>query len=421
MKQVLLCASITFLSLTLSAQILNNSFESWTADTLLGGGILSGDIFWEDPDNWGTANSTTQDPALGGFSQARKDTSANTGNFSVQLETERIVIQTFGIDVNAPGVVTNGSITLDINQLLTGEIDFESMITGGKPIGSNTRPATLDGFYTFAPVSVDTFGVIVSLTRWDATENEQEQVGGGFFQGSVATSTFTAFSVDLEYISCNDPDSVLIVVLSSASQDGEDGTLMNVDDVSFNGTAVGVAPNLGEDSASTNMDVAVNIDVLTNDSDCDGVIQTVTIETAPQNGAAVVEANNTITYTPATGFVGEDEFEYEACDDDGECNPFGFVTVTVDSVSSGVITIRQEIKVAVHPNPVVDIVNFEIADVPGDVEITIMDLNGQVISNSKMENGRYQENVKAFADGVYIYTLSQNGNVVSTGKFEKVR
>ena len=76
---------------------------------------------------------------------------------------------------------------------------------------------------------------------------------------------------------------------------------------------------------------------------------------------------------------------------------------------------------AVHPNPVVDIVNFEIADVPGDVEITIMDLNGQVISNSKMENGRYQENVKAFADGVYIYTLSQNGNVVSTGKFEKVR
>ncbi len=50
---------------------------------------------------------------------------------------------------------------------------------------------------------------------------------------------------------------------------------------------------------------------------------------SPTNGTASVNANGTISYSPATNFVGEDRFTYSTCDDqDGACTT-AVVTVTV--------------------------------------------------------------------------------------------
>ena len=77
------------------------------------------------------------------------------------------------------------------------------------------------------------------------------------------------------------------------------------------------APDILDDSASTDEDSAVTIDVLANDSDTDGNIDasTVTVIGGPSNGDVVVEADGSITYTPAPDFNGTDTFIYQVCDD----------------------------------------------------------------------------------------------------------
>ena len=57
--------------------------------------------------------------------------------------------------------------------------------------------------------------------------------------------------------------------------------------------------------------------MLANDSDPDSDPLTVTGATDPAHGAAVVNANNTITYTPTTGYSGPDSFTYTISDGRG--------------------------------------------------------------------------------------------------------
>ena len=96
------------------------------------------------------------------------------------------------------------------------------------------------------------------------------------------------------------------------------------------------APVATDDSATTNENTAVNIDVLANDSDVEGDSLSVTAATQPANGVVVVEADGTITYTPDADFSGIDSFTYDIGDGNGGTDT-ATVTVTISS-SSGIIT-----------------------------------------------------------------------------------
>lgn len=71
-----------------------------------------------------------------------------------------------------------------------------------------------------------------------------------------------------------------------------------------------VNPAAVNDSATTLKNNAVTVNVLSNDSSGSGSIVSVTVATNPANGTAVVNGNNTITYTPNTNFTGVDSFTY---------------------------------------------------------------------------------------------------------------
>jgi hypothetical protein len=99
---------------------------------------------------------------------------------------------------------------------------------------------------------------------------------------------------------------------------------------------VGVAPVndppvAADDTATTAEDTAVDINVLANDSDVEDDDLTVTITTAPTNGTATVNANNSVTYTPNADFNGQDTFTYTV--DDGNDTDTAEVTVTVTPVN----------------------------------------------------------------------------------------
>ena len=100
-----------------------------------------------------------------------------------------------------------------------------------------------------------------------------------------------------------------------------------------------------DDTATTFEDTPVDVSVLVNDSDPDGDPLTVTqILTDPTNGTAVINGDNTITYTPNPNFSGTDAFEYRITDGNGGfasawvsfilVNPINDNPVAVDDASS---------------------------------------------------------------------------------------
>ena len=103
-------------------------------------------------------------------------------------------------------------------------------------------------------------------------------------------------------------------------------------------TDVNEPPAAVGDSDSTDEDMAVTIDVLSNDDDPDAGdpndTLTVSLRTRPTNGVAEVDAaTNDITYTPRANYHGADSFTYTVSDDDGLTSEQATVNVTVDSVN----------------------------------------------------------------------------------------
>jgi VCBS repeat-containing protein len=88
-------------------------------------------------------------------------------------------------------------------------------------------------------------------------------------------------------------------------------------------------PVAKNDSARSIDGESVTIAVLSNDSDPDGDVLTVTSVTAPANGTAELKPDNTISYSPLPGFIGTDTFNYTISDGRG-----GTATALVQVVSS---------------------------------------------------------------------------------------
>ena len=114
-----------------------------------------------------------------------------------------------------------------------------------------------------------------------------------------------------------------------------DGSLSASNDVQLTITAVNDIAVAVNDTAVTNQGTAVNIAVLTNDTDADnadggnaGLVARVI--TSPLHGTVAVNANGSLTYTPDADFYGVDSFTYVANDGMADSN-LASVTITVNA------------------------------------------------------------------------------------------
>ncbi|MET1080783.1 MAG: retention module-containing protein, partial [Pseudomonas sp.] len=148
-------------------------------------------------------------------------------------------------------------------------------------------------------------------------------------------------------------------------------------------------PSAVADSASTDENTPVTVNVLNNDSDPDGDTLTVTGASAA-TGTVVVNPNGTLSYTPSTGFTGNDTITYSVSDGKGG-TASSTVTVTVNP--------------GTPPN-----------DLPVAVADTLQATEDQVL------NGSLATNDTPSADGGNIWALgtqASNGTVIvnSDGTF----
>ena len=106
------------------------------------------------------------------------------------------------------------------------------------------------------------------------------------------------------------------------------GALCATAGVGVDVSAVNDPPVAADDSATTPQQVPVTVAVLSNDGDVEGDPLTVTSVGDPPHGAAAINADGTVTYTPDAGFTGVDSFPYSIGDGQGGSHT-ATVTVTV--------------------------------------------------------------------------------------------
>ncbi len=125
----------------------------------------------------------------------------------------------------------------------------------------------------------------------------------------------------------------------SANYNGSDSFTYTVSDgnggsatatVTITVSAVNDAPVANADTASVAEDGAVNVSVLSNDTDADNDTLTVTAVTQGTNGAVSINPDKTVRYVPAANYNGPDSFTYTVSDGNGG-TATATVTVTVTS------------------------------------------------------------------------------------------
>ncbi len=122
------------------------------------------------------------------------------------------------------------------------------------------------------------------------------------------------------------------------------------------------AAQANDDTATTNEDTAVDINVLTNDSDPDGDVLTVTAASDPANGTTAINPDKTVKYTPDLNFNGSDSFTYTIDDGHGGTDT-ATVNVTVNGVNDAPVFTINLLSQTVQYSDAISTVTVSVSDV----------------------------------------------------------
>jgi hypothetical protein len=192
-----------------------------------------------------------------------------------------------------------------------------------------------------------------------------------------------------------------------------DGMLTDTATVTVTVTPANDPPDARDDTATTPEDTAVTIPVLANDVDPDGDALTVTAVTQPANGMVVINADNTVTYTPAMNFNGTDTFTYTISD--GQLTDTATVTVTV-TPQNDAPDARDDAATTVVNTPVTIPVLANDVDPDGDpltVTAVTTPANGAVVINAD-NTVTYTPNLGFTGTDTFTYTISDPGGLMDT-------
>ncbi len=143
-----------------------------------------------------------------------------------------------------------------------------------------------------------------------------------------------------------------------------DGTVETTGQVTVNVSSVNDAPNANDDSASTDEDNPVVIDVLSNDTDPDGDDLTVTSISNARSGSATINSDNTVTFVPADSFSGTAGFSYVIDDGNGGTDT-GAVTVLVSDTNAAPVASDDNASTSEETSVVIEVLSND-SDPDGD-------------------------------------------------------
>ncbi|MGE3818629.1 MAG: Calx-beta domain-containing protein [Isosphaeraceae bacterium] len=202
----------------------------------------------------------------------------------------------------APGA---GTLTIDGAPISYSSVESVTDLIADE-IGGLTSSVPEGSSLTFTVLSFDPENLDLLSFDWSLTRDGQPFASG-------AGPTFTGVLGD---------DGEYTVTLTTTNADtGAVGTTV----ASF--VVTNAPPTVAADVTSTAEDTPVTIAVLANDSDPAGASDPLTVVAVTQgaHGSVLINANGTLTYTPAANYAGSDSFTYTVGDGDG-----GTATATVN-------------------------------------------------------------------------------------------
>jgi len=230
-KKLLFIFAVSFAFSAKAQNIPNAGFESWTAG-----------FGYDDPNSWGTYNVLN---IISYPISVTKSTERHGGAFSAKVETMSTIDISTGQETPFPGI------------MFIGSVNFPQSFVRATPF--TAKPDSLVGWVKCTSINGNNSGIILQLTKWDATSMSQDTIGFGGYITTSSSSTFYRFSVPIEYSSENTPDSLSVIVISSLGA-GQIGSAIWVDDLSLiyntssigelNGTSFDVYPNPVNDELS---------------------------------------------------------------------------------------------------------------------------------------------------------------------------
>ncbi|WP_169745657.1 beta strand repeat-containing protein [Sulfurovum lithotrophicum] len=171
-------------------------------------------------------------------------------------------------------------------------------------------------------------------------------------------------------------------------------------------TAVDDPTVVADDSATTEEDTPVDIDVLANDTDPEGTKSPVASVTDGEHGTVTINPDGTVKYTPEENYNGTDTFTYT-----NEEGNTATVTVTIDPVNDAPVAEDDSQSTPINTAVSVPVLNND-HDVDGDVlaivDVNTTDTNGTVTFDA---NGTviFTPDTDFIGTTAFIYTIS-DGN-----------
>ncbi|KAA1242812.1 Ig-like domain-containing protein [Aquimarina sp. RZ0] len=184
-------------------------------------------------------------------------------------------------------------------------------------------------------------------------------------------------------------------------------------------------PMAVDDLVALNEDTSILIDVLINDSfGGDGPSDTpISVVSNPINGTATVNQNgtpsdptdDTITYVPNSDFFGSDEFSYQICDADGDCDT-AIVTITIENQDDQPMAVDDLVALNGDVSILIDVlINDSFgSDGPSDTPISVISnpINGTATVNQNSTPGdptddtiEYVPNFDFFGNDQFSYQI----------------
>ena len=197
------------------AQIPNPDFENWTHIATYSLGGTSG---YDQPVGWCTLNSfiATIDS---NYSCTKGINNSPAGSDFLALTTQWV---SSGI---MPGVAATGSLTCS---------GITYAASGGYPF--TLRPANITGMWQFASASSDNGHIVVLLSKWNTFLQRKDTVSfTDFTLSSVPVTSWTSFSIPLNYMEGSFPDSALII-LASGGLETTPYSYLYIDSLAFTGS-----------------------------------------------------------------------------------------------------------------------------------------------------------------------------------------
>ncbi len=171
-----------------------------------------------------------------------------------------------------------------------------------------------------------------------------------------------------------------------------------------------------DDMATTDVNEAINIEVLNNDITPNG-IATIAVDAGPSFGSVNTEADNSLTYTPMMDFCGDDSFTYIICDATAACDT-ALVSITINCPT------------IYTPYPIDQVTSNDANGEPDSLGVLVeisglvygVDLQGdENIQFFIIDKFNPDAGISLFSDNDFGYTVNEGDEVIVQGAISQFR